>query len=668
MKVSVVIPCFNHGQYLEEAILSAKESTYRDIEIIVVNDGSTDPITVNIIKELEHKHTDVKFIHQRNKGLPGARNAGIRVATGTYIVPLDADDLIAPTFIEKAMWVFMRKPEISIVYCLVQLFGKENYIWHTREYDLNYLNYENFIPATAMYSKRTWSEVGGYNESFTKGYEDWEFWLNLGNHGHIGYRIDEVLFYYRKHSVSMLQGSNERRSEIIKEIRELYPFQKQKAYFIFNKARIQSKLYKIIKNAYVYIPNTVKQTLKSKYYGYISKRKLTPGVPSDIKDAISSYSYKKITNENLKNKEHILVILPWLQVGGVESVYLELTRLYAEHNMDFIIVTTKYSDHIWEELFQINTKKIYHLPKISKNVEDQITFLIDLINVYNVKVIQISNSVFGYMTTPVLKREFPSVKIINHLHMEEPNEPWDHFRVSVMYDNYIDCYAVLTTYQAERLKNHYHISNEKIVIIPNGINGDFWLKGDFHTKRGADLTIAFVGRLESQKNPILFLQFIKILLERNQIGINNVKIIGKGSLLSLVKRKIANDKVLKKYVDLMGSLSPNNLRSMLHNEIDILILPSLKEGHPMIGLEAMASGVLLVVSDVPGWNDLIENERTGVMLNQDITTSVKKIEEIVLSDNLLNEITMNAKRVFEEKYTSSKMFKSYINLYKDLKG
>ena len=120
-KVSVVIPCFNHGRYLEEAVSSVLEQTFGDYEIIVVNDGSTDPFTVDLLKNYHPQKT--RTLHTENQGLPTARNTGIAAATGDYILPLDADDKIGSEYLEQAVRVMDEQPNIGIVYCEAAYFG-----------------------------------------------------------------------------------------------------------------------------------------------------------------------------------------------------------------------------------------------------------------------------------------------------------------------------------------------------------------------------------------------------------------------------------------------------------------------------------------------------------------------------------------------------------------
>lgn len=220
--VAVIIPCYNYGKYLEEAVDSALASTYPNIEIIIVDDGSTDQYTIEVLKVMKDK-PKTKVIHRVNGGLSAARNTGITAANTKYILPLDADDLIDSTFIEKGVQILEQASHIAFVYPLVKLFGEVEGIWQTLPFNFHYLKFRNYIPATIIMRRKAWEDVSGYDERMRDGYEDWEFILRLGKRRLSGQHINEVLFFYRKHKGSMLEGSKKKEKELKQRIRELHP-------------------------------------------------------------------------------------------------------------------------------------------------------------------------------------------------------------------------------------------------------------------------------------------------------------------------------------------------------------------------------------------------------------------------------------------------------------
>lgn len=201
--ISIIIPCFNHGKYIDDAIKSVEEYNNGDYEIIIINDGSTDEFTINRLLELKNKGYNVIF--QENQGLGRTRNNGIRLAKGKYILPLDADNKIKPEYIIKAIEILETNSTFSIVYSDRQMFGEEINVIKVGEFDLPRILKENYIDACAIYRKNAWYEIGGYDENMPhQGFEDWDFWISAAEKGFKFYYIPEPFFQYRVDSNSMI--------------------------------------------------------------------------------------------------------------------------------------------------------------------------------------------------------------------------------------------------------------------------------------------------------------------------------------------------------------------------------------------------------------------------------------------------------------------------------
>lgn len=216
-KVSIIIPCYKQAQFLPDAIESCLAQTYKDVEIIVVNDGSPDN-TSEVVK----KYKGVKLIEQPNKGLSAARNAGIRACAGGWIITLDADDKIHPEFIQRTIGVN------DIVSTKMQTFGSESRTWRTPLKSDNPthrdLLIQNHINCSSIYKKDVWTLAGGYDENMKDGYEDWEFWLRATALGFNITILNQTLFFYRKHAVpSMLQTARSKHSSIIAYMKTKHP-------------------------------------------------------------------------------------------------------------------------------------------------------------------------------------------------------------------------------------------------------------------------------------------------------------------------------------------------------------------------------------------------------------------------------------------------------------
>ncbi|MDA8094524.1 MAG: glycosyltransferase [Betaproteobacteria bacterium] len=204
--VSVVIPCYNYGQYLSDAVCSVLEQGYQDFEIIIVDDGSTDD-SVAVARELIAAHPEhrIRLIAQPNSGHPGySRNRGILSARGRYILPLDADDMLAPTMLAQCVDHLERNPHVSIAYTDREDFGDSSQMVCAGEYDFARLRYGNLLSYCALFRREVWQAVGGYRSDV--GFEDWDFWVAAGARGYFGARIAAPLFRYRLHDGGRYQS------------------------------------------------------------------------------------------------------------------------------------------------------------------------------------------------------------------------------------------------------------------------------------------------------------------------------------------------------------------------------------------------------------------------------------------------------------------------------
>jgi len=196
VKVSIVIPLFNQWQYLQECVESALAQTYENVELLVVDDGSPERPEEKLLAWLKSKN--VALYETGNKGPSASRNHGIEKSAGDLILPLDADDRIAPEYVEEGLKVYSQNDNAGIVYCDAEFFGTQSGKWDLPPYNFPDILIDNFIFASGMFRKDDWKKVGGYNENMVHGWEDHDFWLSLIALKREVIRIPKVLFFYRK--------------------------------------------------------------------------------------------------------------------------------------------------------------------------------------------------------------------------------------------------------------------------------------------------------------------------------------------------------------------------------------------------------------------------------------------------------------------------------------
>ena len=215
--VSVVVPCFNGGRFIPQLLESLARQTFRDFDIIIVDDGSTDTATRAALDGLD---SSIHVVRQPNKGLSAARNAGIAAARADLVLPLDCDDRIAAPFMAEAV-ALMRAapPDVAMVLSHKHLTGAASGFLerHFNRFDLLF---SNPIPSGLLLRKASWQAAGGYDETMRDGYEDWEFYLRLMLRGHRGITIPKPYIIYHVSPGGMLfNQSSGKHAEIWRRIR-----------------------------------------------------------------------------------------------------------------------------------------------------------------------------------------------------------------------------------------------------------------------------------------------------------------------------------------------------------------------------------------------------------------------------------------------------------------
>lgn len=262
-KVSIIVPCYNQAQYLDEALQSVLNQTYVNWECVIVNDGSSDN-TDEIAQRWVASDKRFIYLHQENTGVSSARNLGISFSSGTFILPLDADDKISIDYVALAARAFNEDISLMVVYSRAEKFGDEIGVWNLDSFALLNFAHSNMIFCSAMYRKKDWEAVGGYDENMVDGLEDWEFWIALLKNGGTVKCLDTVGFYYRIKEVSRQKKINSDKRKI------LFDYLCRKHYFFFIE-HVGSSLY--LKECLANAENTIlknkeesKEQLQSKKF------------------------------------------------------------------------------------------------------------------------------------------------------------------------------------------------------------------------------------------------------------------------------------------------------------------------------------------------------------------------------------------------------------------
>ena len=207
--LSVVIPYYNLGRTLPETIESIKQSTYKKYEIIIVNDGSSDEESVEVLKNYEND-PQIRILNIENQGLANARNVGAEAAKGEFVAFIDADDKIDKTFYQKSINILHQYTNVSYVYSWVKYFEGSEAVWPTFNIHIPYLLCANMLAAYAVIRKNDFLNFGKNRIKMEYGMEDYDGWVSLAEHGCLGVSIPELLNLYRVRKDSMSRAFNKK--------------------------------------------------------------------------------------------------------------------------------------------------------------------------------------------------------------------------------------------------------------------------------------------------------------------------------------------------------------------------------------------------------------------------------------------------------------------------
>jgi glycosyltransferase involved in cell wall biosynthesis/GT2 family glycosyltransferase len=219
-RVSVIIPFYNLGPFLPRTLESLRSQTFRDFETIVIDDGSTDPAALALLAEIDSgAHGPVRVLRQPNSGLSAARNAGLAAALARWVVPLDADDTLEPSFLESCLAAAAADPGLTFVTSLVRYFydtpDEPHGGWVPLGIDRDLLAFTNCAATcTALIDRQAVLDAGGYDPWLTS-YEDWDLWCRLAARGARGTVIPEFLIHYRCRPDSMVRTEGKARRDLI---------------------------------------------------------------------------------------------------------------------------------------------------------------------------------------------------------------------------------------------------------------------------------------------------------------------------------------------------------------------------------------------------------------------------------------------------------------------
>lgn len=571
--VSVVVPFYNKGYEVFETLQLLLAQTLQQIEIILVDDGSTQKTSLQVLKEVQktYKDSPVTLIKKKkNSGPSSSRNLGVEKAAAEFVAFIDSDDLIEPTTLEKWYWYLLTHPNVSFVNSYNVGFGAFEYLWNRGTKDYHSFVDENNLAIFSLVRKKDFIEVGGFDESVKAGLEDWDLWLKLGNQGKWGYTIPEYLTWYRR-KPSHSDWDN--------------MFDSEK----FNAFKLRNR---------------------EKYPDFYPRVQAFTPLSQPVKvEPVNEY-------KKLKGKNRILLIFPWLEMGGADKFNFEFMR-ELRPDYDYTIVCTVRGQNKWKHEFAKYTEDIHVLFHFLDfhNYYEYIKYLIES---RKPSLVLISNSEYGYKILPALKTQFPQLPFMDYIHMEE--EYWKNggfpamsIKVKQFLSQTLVCTRHLKKWMVDRGGNA-----DRIDTVYINVDSRKWRPADNIAALRRELKlpresviIFFAGRVHPQKQPMVLAKSIEKVARFTDNFL--MVVAGDGPMLGQLQSYVSS-KGLDKYFLFLGGIPNDEVKRYLQAS-DVFFLPSLHEGLALGIYEAMACAKTVVGADVGGQKELV-TEDLGVLIQR----------------------------------------------------
>lgn len=576
--ISIITPAWNPTDYLYQTANCILNQTYPYFEWLIIDDGSTNKESLEILKQIGQMDDRIKVLHKKNEGLSRTRDYGVKHSSKEtdIVVFIDDDDLLDKTYLECAYYTLCANPGASWAYCDVVNFEGEEALWN-KKFSSSRMKYENLLVSQAMVRKSAFYDVGGYVLEGNGHYEDWIFWLKLLAKGHYPVHMSFYGFWYRRKKTSgqlKLAVSNHKKN--MKEI-EKYG------------EKIKSVVLPI--------------EYPKEDYNW-----------DGITESISSVVIPEFKDNK---KINIMVMVPWMTLGGADKFNLDLFKMIDKNKYSVTLISMQPTEYAWRQQFEEACDGVFDLSTFI-NRKDWLSFVNYIIQSRNIDIIFNTNSVTGYMMLPYLHAKYPNLPILDYIHMEEwYNRNGGYSRDSAAVGSVIDKTLFCNKNSENILVDYFKRNKESVGTVYIGVdaekfNPEKYDKEKLRKKYGLtsdQFVMSVIARIDYQKRPILLMKIIKEVIIQNKIKKPLFVIAGDGPLLEKIK-KIASKDNTDKYIKFIGKTSsPDEIYAIS----DLTLNCSIKEGLALTSYESLSMGVPVVSADVGGQKELI-NKDTGVIV------------------------------------------------------
>lgn len=635
--MTIVTAFYNAGTYFEQTFYSVMNQTFPWFEWVIVDDGSDSANDLAVLHRFAALDDRIRVVHQKNRGLACARNTGIKRAHTQLIVPLDADDLLCPQYLEYTYFGLYFHPDAAWCYTDSVGFGRQEYLWK-HAWNAKKMKKENLLVATAAIRKEAIRSVGGYKPEKWAYHEDWRFWLELMAQHRYPVHVKGYLFWYRRLDDGMLSG-----------------IRKDRRKKRFCKAIIRGASQK------------ADRTVRAVEYPLVKTKE--PYHRSQFTDFWNDYT---IPSE--QGKVRILMLVPWLVMGGADRLNLELVSGLDKSRFEIGILTTVASDNEWHSRFAQHTDEIFHLPDFLDPAHFM-EYVAYYIRTRNIKIVWISNSYRGYYMIPWLRRQFPNLCVVDYVHMEEWYWKGGGFaRLSAMFGAVLDKTYVCNGKTKQVLTDVFHRDPKSMEVMYIGVDEKRFdprkiKKGRLYQtlKISQDRPIVlFPCRIDAQKRPFLMLETAKRVAKRMPQVL--FVVVGDGP------QRQALEKAVIKY-GLAGNvvcIGQTDHMEECYQDAKLTLICSIKEGLSLTAYESCAMGTPVISSDVGGQKELID-DTVGMLVpirqkegmdfderkfsDEEIQDYVQAIIKLLTDTQLYDRCRKNCRCRVQHTFTVNKMLR-----------
>ncbi|MFY9823221.1 MAG: glycosyltransferase, partial [Thermoanaerobaculia bacterium] len=617
--VSIVIPCYNYGRFVAEAVDSVLAQTFRSFEILVV-DGGSSADTLATLERLDRPQTTVYFRDGRHL-VGDNRNFGISRARGKYVCCLDADDLIRPTYLEKALFL-LETQDFDLVSTAIRCFGDKSEVYHLERFPtLADMLAGNHVSTCAVFRRDLWEKAGGFQDTGIREsyfYEDWRLWVRFAALGaRIANIVDECLFLYRIHSSQSLSNQDQgvpamdQQREAVKE---------------FNQDVLTAEA--------------------------LSRSEENRRLQVRMEDAFVNLRH----GSPATGQTTVLIAMPFFIVGGAERLLSEIAAHLGHCGFRVILVTTEYVYPIYGDStswFERTTAEIYQLPRFldPSRWHELIAYLLET---RNVSLLWIVGSRVFYELLPGIKAAHPGLKVIDLLfntvgHTANNRKYAQHFDKILVENREVATWLLAAGERPGR-----------IVQIPSGVDleafrprsGPAAVRGELGIAPDAFIA-GYSGRLAEEKDPETFLEIARRCRRDPRLVF---LMTGAGPLADQVRRRIEK-LALGSSLRFLGQVETV---SDTMSAYDVLVLPSRFDGRPVAVLESLALGVPVVASRVGALPDLVQDGVTGFLCEPgDAGTFAERIRWLATHPEEHRRMKTAARAFAEKELDARRMFARY---------